>query len=275
MADNEPKKAYKTLPSLSMQDKVCVVTGAARGLGYEFCNAFLQSGCTSLAVLDLKHDEAREVADVLAKQNALDGGAKIDAIGIACDVSSEESVQAAFAAIKERFGRLDAVVASAGIVENYSALEYPADRMRKLMDVNVHGAFFTAREAAKIMIPQGSGSIVLISSMSANIVNIPQQQTPYNFSKAAVKHMASSLAIEWAKTGVRVNALSPGYMLTKLTRTILANDSQLKETWENLTPVGRMGDPEDLAGAIVYLCSDASKFMTGAELRVDGGYCAT
>ncbi|KAF9500817.1 NAD(P)-binding protein [Pleurotus eryngii] len=274
MADNQPKKAYKTLPSLSMQDKVCVVTGAARGLGYEFCGAFLKSGCTSLAVLDLKQDEASQAAEELAQQNATDGGEKIDAIGVACDVSSEGSVQAAFATIKQRFGRLDAVVASAGIVENYSALEYPADRMRKLMDVNVHGAFFTAREAAKIMIPQGSGSIVLISSMSANIVNIPQQQTPYNFSKAAVKHMASSLAIEWAKTGIRVNALSPGYMLTKLTRTVLANDSQLKETWENLTPIGRMGDPEDLAGAIVYLCSDASKFMTGSELRVDGGYCA-
>ncbi|KAL4265313.1 NAD(P)-binding domain superfamily protein [Pleurotus pulmonarius] len=273
MADNQPKKTFKTLRSLSMQDKVCVVTGAARGLGYEFCDAFLKSGCTSLAVLDLVYDEASQAAEELAQQNSNEGE-KIDAIGIACDVSSEESVQAAFATIKQRFGRLDAVVASAGIVENFPALEYPADRMRKLMDVNVHGAFFTAREAAKIMIPQGSGSIVLISSMSANIVNIPQQQAPYNFSKAAVKHMASSLAIEWAKTGVRVNALSPGYMLTKLTRTVLANQPQLKKTWENLTPFGRMGDPEDLAGAIVYLCSDASKFMTGSELRVDGGYCA-
>ncbi|KAF4608510.1 hypothetical protein EYR40_000855 [Pleurotus pulmonarius] len=241
MADNQPKKTFKTLRSLSLQDKVCVVTGAARGLGYEFCDAFLKSGCTSLAVLDLVYDEASQAAEELAQQNSTDEGEKIDAIGIACDVSSEE---------------------------------YPADRMRKLMDVNVHGAFFTAREAAKIMIPQGSGSIVLISSMSANIVNIPQQQAPYNFSKAAVKHMASSLAIEWAKTGVRVNALSPGYMLTKLTRTVLANQPQLKKTWENLTPFGRMGDPEDLAGAIVYLCSDASKFMTGSELRVDGGYCA-
>ncbi|KAG9226270.1 hypothetical protein CCMSSC00406_0003149 [Pleurotus cornucopiae] len=126
MADNQPKKAYKTLPSLSMQDKVCVVTGAARGLGYEFCNAFLQSGCTSLAVLDLKHDETRDVADLFAKENALDGDKKIDAIGIACDVSSEESVQAAFATIKQRFGRVDAVVASAGIVDNYSALEQVA-----------------------------------------------------------------------------------------------------------------------------------------------------
>jgi len=85
--------------------------------------------------------------------------------------------------------------------------------------------------------------------------------------------MAASLAIEWAQHGVRVNALSPGYMLTKLTRDILARDVELKKTWERLTPMGRLGDPEDLSGAIVFMASDASKFMTGSEIRVDGGYC--
>jgi len=85
--------------------------------------------------------------------------------------------------------------------------------------------------------------------------------------------MTSSLAVEWAKQGVRVNCLSPGYMATKLTKTILEHDQELKKTWESLTPMGRMGEPEDLAGAIVFLASDASKFMTGSEIRVDGGYC--
>jgi NAD(P)-dependent dehydrogenase (short-subunit alcohol dehydrogenase family) len=113
-------------------------------------------------------------------------------------------------------------------VENYSALEYPDDRMRKLYDINVHGAFYTAREAARLMEPRGQGSIILIASMSAHIVNIPQLQMPYNASKAAVKHMASTLAVEWAKSGIRVNSLSPGYMLTKLTQTVLAGDPHLK-----------------------------------------------
>jgi len=98
-------------------------------------------------------------------------------------------------------------------------------------------------------------------------------QTPYNASKAAVKHMASSLAVEWAKTGVRVNTLSPGYMLTKLTRTVLSGDPELKKTWESMTPMGRLGEPEDLAGAVVFLSSDASRFVTGTEICVDGGYC--
>jgi len=103
-------------------------------------------------------------------------------------VSSDVSVAEAFTKTLETFGRVDAVVASAGIIENYSALDYPSERIKRLYDVNVHGAFFTAREAAKCMIPQGGGSIILVASMSANIVNVPQLQTPYNGSKAAVKH---------------------------------------------------------------------------------------
>jgi len=258
-----------------LEGKVCVVTGAARGLGLEFCRAFIQSGATSLAILDLKEADCRSAAEELVKfaQEEV-GGHGVNIVGVGCDVSSEDSVKAAFELIIQNFGRVDVTVASAGIVENYPALSYPADRVKLLFDVNVHGVFFTAREAAKRMIPQGGGSIILISSMSANIVNIPQFQTPYNASKAAVKHMAASLGVEWAKQGVRVNALSPGYMLTKLTKTILENDVSLKETWENLTPMGRMGEPEDLAGAIVFLASDASKFVTGSEIRVDGGYCA-
>ncbi|EKM55285.1 uncharacterized protein PHACADRAFT_255786 [Phanerochaete carnosa HHB-10118-sp] len=266
----------KFLPDFSMAGKATMITGGARGLGYEFCRAFVQSGCTSLAIVDLKEEEAEESARTLVTEACLDSDMDpkdYQIIGIGCDVSSELSVQQAYRRTMDTFGRIDSVVASAGIVENYSAFDYPFDRIKRLYDINVHGAFFTAREAARHMIPQGGGSVVLVASMSANIVNIPQPQTPYNSAKAAVKHMASSLAVEWAKKGVRVNCLSPGYMLTKLTKTILAHDQELKKTWESLTPMGRMGDPEDLSGAIVFLASDASRFMTGSEIRVDGGYC--
>ncbi|KAG5723998.1 D-arabinitol 2-dehydrogenase [ribulose-forming] [Termitomyces sp. T112] len=268
--------APKTLPSFSLEGKVCLVTGGARGLGYEFCRAFADSGCRSLAIIDIKVGEAQKAADELvsyAVASRLGEAADFNFIGIECDVSSEPSVQKAYGTVMGIFGKVDSAVASAGIIENYTAFDYPSDRIKRLYDINVHGAFYTAREAARNMILRGNGSIILVSSMSANIVNIPQPQTPYNTSKAAVKHMAASLAVEWAKTGVRVNALSPGYMLTKLTRTILENDPDLKKTWESLTPMGRMGEPEDLAGAIVFLASDASKFVTGTEIRVDGGYC--
>ncbi|CEL63805.1 D-arabinitol 2-dehydrogenase [ribulose-forming] OS=Candida albicans (strain WO-1) GN=ARD1 PE=3 SV=1 [Rhizoctonia solani AG-1 IB] len=245
--------------------------------------------------MDLKQEEAQKAADDLVEWFVQHGDiqpGKVTAVGIGCDVSNEDSVKEGFGQVVSRFGKVDAVVASAGIVENYSAFDYPSNRIRLLYDINVHGAFFCAREAARHMIDQNTkGSIVLVSSMSANIVNVPQvsllffllalgsgadvndqPQTPYNSSKAAVKHMAASLAVEWAKSGIRVNALSPGYMLTSLTRTILDKNEELKNTWVNLTPMGRMGEPEDLKGAVIYLASEASAFTSGTELRVDGAY---
>lgn len=149
--------------------------------------------------------------------------------------------------------------------------------MRQVFRINVEGAFFTAREAAKHMLAAGTqtGSIVLVGSMSGSVINVPQPQTPYNSSKAAVKHMAASLAVEWAQSGIRVNSLAPGYMLTALTKNILDANPALREKWESLTPMGRIGLPEDLKGAIVYLASDASGFTTGQDLVVDGGYVLT
>ncbi|KAJ3548758.1 hypothetical protein NMY22_g1141 [Coprinellus aureogranulatus] len=276
----------RILPSFSLAGKACAVTGAARGLGLEFCRAFLQSGCTSLALLDLRAaDLDLAVAELLAFFAATYGPTDhLKVIGVECNVTSEENVVAAMNKVVEELGKVDVVVASAGIVENFSALDYPAERAKLLMDINVNGAFYTAREAARRMIPQKSGSIILIGSMSANIVNIPQVQSCRTYSSRvakslissvlAVKHMAASLAVEWAPHNIRVNCLSPGYMLTKLTRTILEGAPELKATWEKLTPMGKMGDPEDLSGAIVFMASDASKFMTGSEIRIDGGYCA-
>ncbi|KAL5511326.1 hypothetical protein ACEPAH_4542 [Sanghuangporus vaninii] len=276
LASTAAAKSPMTLPTFSMQNKVALITGAARGLGNEFCRAFVESGCNSLAIVDLKEEEAQKAAEEL-KTEFVDNGTyskgELNVIGIGCDVSSEVSVQKAFKVATEEFGRIDSVVASAGIVENYAAFDYPFDRIKRLYDINVHGSFFTAREAARRMIPDGGGSIVLVSSMSAQVINVPQPQTPYNASKAAVRHMAASLAVEWAKKNVRVNSLSPGYMLTKLTRTILEHDQELRRTWEALTPMGKMGEPEDLKGAVIFLASDASKFVTGTDLRVDGGYC--
>lgn len=270
-------KTIRVLPNFSLQDKTCLVTGAGRGLGYEFCRAFIKSGCTKVGVVDLHQDDADAAAKSLIEEFESSGEIEpgsLQVTGIRCDVSNEDSVKDAFGHAKEKWGRIDCAVACAGVVDNYTALDYPTDLMKRLYDINVHGAFYTAREAAQIMAVNGGGSIILIASMSAHIINYPQPQTPYNASKAAVKHMASSLAFEWAKSGVRVNSLSPGYMLTKLTKAILEkNKQEWKRTWEALTPMGRMGDPEDLHGAIVFLASDASSFMTGADLRVDGGYC--
>ncbi|GAA5922686.1 hypothetical protein JCM1841_001105 [Sporobolomyces salmonicolor] len=273
------KHTRRTLASFSMTGKVCVVTGAARGLGNLFARTFAESGSNAIAILDLDQKMAEQAADDLVDWFEKHGQAKkgeISAIGLACDVSDEESVQAGFKTIIEKYGRVDVLVTAAGIVENFPAEEYPAAKFRKLMAINVEGSFYCAREAAKDMMRrQAPGSIVMIGSMSGATVNVPQPQTPYNASKAAVRHMASSLAVEWATKGIRVNVISPGYMATALTRVILDRDPELRDAWVNLTPMGRIGEPEDLKGAVIYLASDASAFTTGADLRVDGGYTLT
>jgi D-arabinitol 2-dehydrogenase len=141
------------------------------------------------------------------------------------------------------------------------------------MQVNVDGTYLWATHVARHLFERNApGSMVFVASMSASIVNVPQPQTPYNTSKAAVRHMAASLAVEWARKGIRVSALSPGYMATALTKAIVEKNPEYQEKWVGTTPMGRMGDPNDLKGAIVYLLSDASLFTTGINLIVDGGY---
>lgn len=132
-------------------------------------------------------------------------------------MSDAESVQATFAAIVKEHGKVDNLITSAGFCENFDAVSYPIERMRKLWGVNVDGTYLFAVEAAKHMMERKApGSIVFIGSMSGSIVNVPQPQAPYNASKAAVRHLAASFAVEWAGSGIRVNTISPGYMLTAL-----------------------------------------------------------
>jgi D-arabinitol 2-dehydrogenase len=193
------------------------------------------------------------------------------------DVSDPQAVRSAIRSVLDAHDqKIDVLVTSAGFTENFKAEDYPHDRLQKLWDVNVNGTYLCAAEVAKHMIARGAGGkMVFIGSMSGAIVNVPQPQAPYNASKAAVRHLASSFAVEWAQHGIRVNTISPGYMLTALTKKILEDKGELKEKWTSLIPQGRMGSPEDLMGAVVYLASDASSYVTGAELRVDGGYTCT
>ncbi|WVR05655.1 hypothetical protein IAU60_002677 [Kwoniella sp. DSM 27419] len=263
----------RTLSSFSMDGKVCLVTGAARGLGNMMARTFVESGANAIVLVDLRKEDAERAAEDLVKWFVENGEAEegeIQALGLGCDVADEASVAAVFQTVKDKFGRLDACVTAAGIVENFVAHEYPTEKIRKLLDINIMGTWFCALEAAKLM-PEG-GSITLIGSMSGSIINVPQPQTPYNFSKAAVRHMGRSLAVEWATKNIRVNTISPGYTLTNLTKVILDNNPALHKEWLHRIPMGRLADPSDLKGAVVYLASDASKYTTGSEIVVDGGY---
>jgi len=268
----------RTLASFSMEGKVAVVTGGARGLGLVMAQALVTSGA-DVAIVDMNKEEgersAQGLVDVYKKENpASRRTPKVTAHF--CDVSSPTSVSQSFAEILKRHGKVDNLVTSAGFTENYDAISYPHDRMQKLWGVNVDGTYLYAVAVAKhLMERKAPGSIVMIGSMSGSIVNVPQPQAPYNAAKAAVRHLAASLAVEWAGAGIRVNCISPGYMLTALTKKILDDNPELQKQWTSLIPVGKMGRPEDLMGAVTFLSSDASLYVTGADLRVDGAYTCT
>ncbi|KAL1893433.1 hypothetical protein Cpir12675_004132 [Ceratocystis pirilliformis] len=262
-------EAPPTLSSFTLVNRAVIVTGGASGLGAVMARAIVASG-GSLAIADLNITAAETVASSIRADFPT---AKISIHNV--DVSSKESISKCVTDVVAYHGKVDGLVTSAGFVENFPAEEYPVDRMRKLWDVNVDGTYLFATEVARWMIGAGvKGSMVFIGSMSGAIVNVPQPQTqvPYNVSKAAVRHMAASLAVEWSSKGIRVNCLSPGYMRTALTERIIQKSPELTKPWVEMTPMKRMGDPADLEGPVTFLLSNAARYITGSDLRVDGGY---
>ncbi|KAJ5619372.1 hypothetical protein N7510_003356 [Penicillium lagena] len=268
----------RTLAQFSLENTVSMVTGGARGLGLVMAQGLVASG-SDLAIVDLNKEEAEEQAHKLTEQFRKENPGLEEMPNVTAhyaDVADPESVKQALDECLTKHGRIDNLVTSAGFTENFDAIHYPFDRMQKLWGVNVDGTYLFATGVAKHLMERNApGSIVMIGSMSGSIVNVPQPQAPYNAAKAAVRHLAASLAVEWAGHNIRVNCISPGYMLTALTRKILDENPQLRDKWTSLIPVGKMGTPEDLMGAVTFLLSDASKYITGADLRVDGGYTLT
>ena len=244
-----------------IKGRKAVVTGAGRGIGKVLAIALAEAGC-DVALFGLHRENLEEVAAVIKKL-----GRK--GIAIQGDVSKKDDVKKTFAKVSKEFGRLDICVNNAGISIQKPVEEMPEEDWCKIIDINMKGVFLCSQEAAQIMIPQKSGSIINIGSISARTVNVPQPQAVYNTSKAGVIMLTQTMAVEWAQHGIRVNAISPGYMKTEMTLSVM---SHLLPTWEALTPMNRLGAPEELRGALIFLASDASSYMTGHDLVIDGGY---
>ncbi|EKG12348.1 Short-chain dehydrogenase/reductase SDR [Macrophomina phaseolina MS6] len=259
-----------TLPCFSLEGKTCVVTGSSQGLGQQIMAAFACSGAKG-AVVDLSIDSAKQSVEFINTEVKKSNLPPAELRGYECDTSDEAAVKKTFDQIVKDFGKVHVVVTNAGITGGAPAEDYPFDEWKKMLEVNVNGTFLFARAAAKHMIQEKvGGSIVMISSMSGSIVNRPQKQSAYNTSKAATAQMMKSFAVEWAPHGIRVNCISPGYIQTT------ANEGEemkkLSKEWINYIPMGRIARPEEFRGTAVYMASDASSYLTGAELIVDGGY---
>jgi NAD(P)-dependent dehydrogenase (short-subunit alcohol dehydrogenase family) len=227
------------LDAFRLDGKVAVVTGGGRGIGAAVAVALREAGA--------------EV--VIASRSE----------GVITDVTDVSSVRAMVAEV----GPIDILVNNAGVCFHRPALEVPDEEWRAVWDVNVDGVWNCSRVVGEQMIARGGGVIVNIGSISAMIVNRPQWQPAYNASKAAVHQLTKSLAAEWARSGVRVNALAPGYVKTEMAP---VDDPRFKPLWIDDPPMGRYALPEELGPSVVYLASDASSFMTGSVLVVDGGY---
>ncbi|VVT46576.1 uncharacterized protein SAPINGB_P001282 [Magnusiomyces paraingens] len=258
-----PFVAKNYLSKFRLDGKVAVVTGGARGLGFCMAEGLCSAGLAGVAILDVQQDLG---LDAIAKLHKAYG---VKAQFYKVDVRDEHSVGDVIDSIVRDLGRIDILVNSAGVADLTHAEDYPPEKFRRVIDINLNGSFLVAQAVGKHMIAQGSGgSIVFIASMSGSIVNWPQPQCAYNASKAGVRHLCKSLAAEWAVHRIRCNSISPGYMDTALNRayTTLFNE------WKERTPLGRLGDPDELSGAAIWLASEASAFCTGSDIIIDGGY---
>lgn len=250
-----------------LSGSVAVVTGGGRGIGYSLAQALAGSGAAVglIDILDEVEDSAATIAD----------STKTATAGVVADVRDPEGLDAAFGQLEGQLGTADILITSAGITIWGDSIDVTPQEWSKVIDINLSGTFYAAQSFGRRLLPTGKkGSAVFISSMSGQIVNVPQFQASYNASKAAVTHLGKSLAVEWATAGIRVNCLEPGYTLSDMTRQFMDANPDLATLWESMIPVGRMGEPSDLVGAALFLASADSGYITGQSIVIDGGYTA-
>jgi NAD(P)-dependent dehydrogenase (short-subunit alcohol dehydrogenase family) len=245
--------------------RVALVTGGARGLGLEMASALGEAGA-SVCLVDLLDDVDAAAADLAERTGA-------EAVGVTADVTSPESVARAFDVAQERLGLPTVLLCAAGVALEADSLDLSLAAWQRVLDVNLNGTFLACQEfARRCTAASQPGTIVNISSMSGQVVNVPQHQAAYNVSKAAVAMLTRSLAVEWLPLGIRVNAIAPGYFASDMTRDFVASHPAMADEWRSRIPMGRMGEPRELGPLAVYLASDQSSYMVGQNVVIDGGY---
>lgn len=266
MAD-KVSAAKPILERFRLDERVALVTGGGQGIGRAYAHALGEAGA-AVAVVDIETEFAETVAHELSEKG-------IEALAVTTDVTQPDQIQQMVDIIVGHWGHLTIGVNNAGIAGWFDSETMPEAEWDKMMALNLRGVFLCCQTEGRVMLEAGYGKIINTASMSAHIVNTPQNQTAYNTSKAGVIHMTRSLAAEWAPRGVRANSISPGYTRTELVDQFIKKPigKEKLPVWLSLTPMNRLGEVTDLQGAVVYLASEVSDFMTGQDLIVDGGYC--
>ena len=242
-----------------LSGKTAVVTGGGSGIGQQAAIDLAKAGA-KVAIF------SRSGADETVKIIQENGG---KAISLIADVRDEKAVEEAFEQVVNHFGGVHILFNNAGICQHKSALNASAEEFKAIMDTNLTGVYIAACAAARKMIALGiPGSIINVGSISGKIVNLPQEQTSYNASKAGVIHMTKSMAVEWVKYGIRVNSIRPGYIKTPMGDV----PKEMEDAWMPMIPMHRWGHTEELTGMIIYLAGPSASLTTGQDFVIDGGY---
>jgi NAD(P)-dependent dehydrogenase (short-subunit alcohol dehydrogenase family) len=261
----ETKTAFDPQRAFRLDAKVCVVTGAAKGIGRAVAFGLARAG----ARVHLFDRDAEALATTLAELN--DEGARV--AGHEVDVTDEPAVVAAFDAVVAAEGRLDGLVNNAGRALRRPSVELTATEWQQVIDVNLSATFFCARTAARHMLPRGSGAVVNVASIMGLSGGGLYPNISYQASKGGVVNLTRALAVEWASQGVRVNAVAPTWVRTGFISPLLAQPA-LMERIAGMTPLGRIAEPDEIVGAVLFLLSPAAAMVTGHTLPVDGGFLA-
>jgi len=246
-----------------LKSKVSIVTGGAGGIGEEICKALLDAG-SKVILADIDEKKSKGIVKKLSKKNKNIFYYNLNAL-------SEESICNLQKIIIKKFKKIDVLVNAIGICKNKDAIKVSNKEWDNVISVNLNSMFYLCREFGKVFIKQKYGSIVNVGSNSGIIVDKPQPQASYNASKAAVHQLTKSLACEWAKYNIRVNAIAPGYVATRMTL-LGRNKPNWFKYWIEMTPMKRLAKPSEIASSVLFLASDSSSYCTGSILSVDGGY---
>jgi NAD(P)-dependent dehydrogenase (short-subunit alcohol dehydrogenase family) len=249
---------------MRLAGKVAFISGGARGMGAAEARLFAREGAR-VAIGDVLADEGRQVVEEISET----GG---EALFVPLDVTSESQWQTAIAAVVNRFGKLDILVNNAGVGSHSMVEDTPAEEWDRVMDINAKGVFLGTKVAIPEMRRAGGGSIINISSQ-LGIVGVDNSSPQYQASKGAVRLLTKATAIQYASDGIRANSVHPGPIITPMTEGTRADEQRHQVTLSRI-PLGRYGEPEDVAYGVLFLASDESSFMTGSELVIDGGWTA-
>jgi NAD(P)-dependent dehydrogenase (short-subunit alcohol dehydrogenase family) len=248
----------------NFQGKTAVVTGGSQGIGEACVRRLAQSGA-AVAIWDVADEPGQALAEALSRD-----GARVSYIH--CNVASKASVDAAVAATRQAYGRIDQLVSNAGIVRPCGFLDITEDEWDAVLNVNLKGAFLVGQAVARVMVEQGGGAIVHMSSVNA-VMAIPTIAS-YNVSKGGLAQLTRVMALSLVDHGIRVNAVGPGTIATELARKAVLADETTRARLMSRTPMRRLGEPAEVADAVAYLLSDASSYITGETLYIDGGRLA-